>query len=270
MKQRKKNLDEENSRSSCFERSTTVSIPQFATKSRGRTMQVLILCLIALSYVESVVVECEFKNHKKYGYMCDVIDLRITSKDDRTVNVVIGDHLDDRTDSDVTVFNSTRFTVKYFPLELTSFFDNLEFVHIERANLSEVHSSDLQQFDDKLKKLWLGYNLIDILEADLFVFSPNLETISFYFNNLRFIDDGTFKGLEELFDLQLQNPCIDNYATTREDAVALIAEAELKCKNFAYLLKKYQEVTQAQFDKINQEMDAKLEEISSRCQCGSP
>lgn len=78
-------------------------------------MKALIVCLIALcgSYAESVAVHCEFIVGY-YGYKCEVKSLRITSKDDRSINEVTGEHLSGKNDSDVKWFESINHKVHFF------------------------------------------------------------------------------------------------------------------------------------------------------------
>lgn len=241
-------------------------------------MKVSILCLIALFefslYVESVVVDCEFKDDASLGYYCGVKTLNISSKDDRTITEVTGEHFSGKTNSDVKTFYSDHQIVKFCPLGLATFFTNLKSFRINAATLSEIHSSDLKQFGDKLTGIHMGNNLIEILEADLFQFNPNLDHISFFNNKMRHVDDGTFRGLPKLTHLRLNggNICINKHATARSTVIPLITEIELKCKDFAFVRSKnHQEVSQVQLDELNAkisqqnatilEMKAQLDEM---------
>lgn len=238
-------------------------------------MRVLILCLIAIcglsKYVESASVFCEFKESSSYGYECEVKYLTITSKEDRTITEAIGYHASGKNNRDVKYFHSINHIVKFFPLGLATIFNNLENVYIHISQLSEIHSSDLKQFGDKLKKLWLTYNAIEVLESDLFQYNPNLNYIDFISSKIKHIDDGTFRGLEQLSQLYLNGglPCIDKGATTRSDVITLITEAEIKCKDYTSMLNKHKEETRAQLDEMNKKLlqqDAKL----LKCRCESP
>lgn len=222
-------------------------------------MKIFVLTLIALCslnfYTESAAVVCEYLD-SPFGYSCKVKYLKITSKNDRIITDVIGDHQSEKTLSDVVYFNLTQNIVKFFPLELASFFKNLKTIQIIQASLSELHSSDLQQFGDKLEDLWLIRNKIDILEADVFKFNPNLENLQLYGNNLRYIDENAFRGLEKLHDLHLQggNPCLSylkKFAENRTAVVSLLAEIKPKCKDYSYVFQKYRETYQTQIDVLN-------------------
>lgn len=207
-------------------------------------MKILVLCLIALyglsHYVESVAVFCEFKDDKEKGYKCEVKYMKITSKEDRTITDVTGDHLNGNTFAEVVYFDSDHNTIKFFPLELKTFFKNLVNVRIVNATMSEIHSSDLHQFDEQLMNLWLSDNEIEFIESDLFQFNENLNVISFYNNKLRHIDNGTFGELKKLVKLRLDgNSCIDKIAHNRNSVIDLIPEAELDCKDYPYMVKYY-------------------------------
>lgn len=199
-------------------------------------MKVSILCLIALcglsSHVESVAVRCNFEEGSD-GYECEVKSLTITSKNDRTITQVFGYHQRGKSHSDIKHFNCDNQAVNFFPYGLTNFFKNLENVKVSTSSrLNEIYSSDLRQFGDKLKTLWLSNNAIEVLEADLFQFNPNLEYLGFHRNKIYYIYDGAFRGLEKLKHLELHgNICINKYATDRSDVIALFSEAEMNCKN---------------------------------------
>lgn len=224
-----------------------------------------LFAILSSSFIDSVIVLCKYEDHKSYGYKCVVKYLNISSKEDQTITDVIGDHRNGRNNSDVKYFNANEQIVKYFPLNLSSIFNNLETILINNANLSEIHSSDLQQFGENLKHLYLNDNSLEILEADLFQFNPNLKKIYLNRNKLKFIDDGAFRGLKKLIQLYLNgNLCMNKDADKRSNVKALIPEAEKKCKNYAFMLRKLQRDTRAQFDEFNREMKTKF----LKCQCG--
>lgn len=197
-------------------------------------MKVLILSLIALSLLsrnlEGVELFCEFKN-SDFGYMCNVKYLNITSKDDRTITNVTGNHEGGKSNNDIKFFSSQQHNVHFFPFDLAKYFNNLEIVQIKAANSFKIHNSDLQQFGGKLKQLWLEENSIEILQDGLFKFNSNLEGIDLNTNKINKIERGTFSGLEKLTTLYLHggNPCIDKYAFRRNDVINLISDAEYKC-----------------------------------------
>lgn len=227
-------------------------------------MKFFIFCLIFVStlnfYVESVVVFCEFKVDNSYGYSCTVKYLKITSKDDRTITDVIGDHLSGRGHSDVTFFDSVNHVVKFFPLKLASAFKNLQYIEIEKGTLSELHGSDLKQFGATLKNLWFGGNAIKVLEEDLFSFNPNLQYVNFDNNKIKHVDPETFTSLEKLSILKIDgNPCIQRSVTTRNDVINLITEIDDKCKDFPFMLKKFANSIQEQLS----EMRAKVAEVDN-------
>lgn len=179
-------------------------------------MRVFIFLLIALCqlsyYVESITLECKFEESTSFGYTCEVEFITITSKIDRTITEVTGNHENNNKNDDVKYFKAQNQNVEFFPLELTKIFKNLESVEISESNLSEIHSSDLQQFGEKLKELTMGSNKIKIIEADLFKFNENLESIDLAFNQIYFIESQVFNGLDKLTKLYLdENSCIDGF-----------------------------------------------------------
>lgn len=180
-------------------------------------------------YVESNAVDCEFGNIGSFGYQCYVKSIKITSKDNRTITNVTGDHQYEKSNNDVMFFNSQNHIMQFFPLELTKFFNNLKSVRIVTANMSEINCSDLKQFGENLTRLFLSSNVIKILEKDLFKFNKNLTSIDFYRNKLTKIHDGVFDGLN-LTSLYLNdNPCINEYADNGTDVVAFSKRAYEQC-----------------------------------------
>lgn len=250
-------------------------------------MKFSIFCLIAvcglLNYVESVTVDCDFMVDIDYGYKCFVKSYIMSYAGDRIINKVTGDHQKGKSNRDVLYFDSRHIVIYLFPHGLTTIFDNLETIFLETAQINEIHSSDLRQFGAKLKNFWMSNNQIESLEADLFQYNKNLQWISFYGNKLRQIDNGTFRGLEELNILRIDhgNPCVESYAQSRSAVIALIDEAEYKCKDHTYIVSNKQlkaqfDIILTNFDKLKEinhglnatilEMNFKLEQMSEKMQ----
>lgn len=222
------------------------------------------LLLISLAVlIDGVVVFCDFKNGSAYGYQCHVKYLQIKSKLDRTITDVAGDHLSGKSNDDVKFFNCVNHVVKYYPLNLTNTFKNLETVSIYNATLSEIHAEDLQQFGGKLKKFWNQYNVIEVLEADLFKFTPNVELVSFSSNKIKHVDDGVFRDLKKLSALYLGGNLCNYTANNRTSVLDLVPKIEGTCKDYAYMLEKHQAMMQIKFDEIHQKLF--LMEINCRC-----
>lgn len=227
-------------------------------------MKFLIIALILHLTIttESIVVFCDFKEGHSYGYQCSVKYLQITSKDDRMVTDVAGDHLSGKTNDHVKFFSSVNHVVKFYPLNLANIFKNLETVSIYNATLAEIHSEDLKQFGGKLRKLWNQINAVEVLEADLFQHNPNLELISFSKNKIKHVDDGVFENLMKLSSFYLGGISCNYAGNNRTTVIEMIPQIESKCKDYSYMLWKHQEATQAQLN----EMSERLNLLEVKCQ----
>jgi Leucine-rich repeat (LRR) protein len=144
-------------------------------------------------------------------------------------------HEDGKNNEDVKDFSSFDENVKYFPLNLGNFFNNLESVKITRGGLKEISGEDLKQFGEKLKKISLETNEIQKVEKILFENNKNLEIILLGENKIKIIEKEAFGGLEKLTKLSLEdNPCTsdsDRAMSDREAVEYLISEVEKKCKS---------------------------------------
>lgn len=210
----------------------------------------------------NISISCEFEIYETTIYACNSKGWQIKSLDNRTVVNVTGNHLKGKTNDDVKYFKSDGNFVKYFPLDLTSFLRNLENVEITNSSLVEVKSSDLQQFGANLKTFWPLHNMIEVLEADLFKFNPNLEKISFFDNRIRHVEDGIFTNIKNLWRLRFDNNlCISDFAINKTAITKLVYEVERKCKDVAYIMRKYHEISMAKLDKIS----AKIDGMETKC-----
>lgn len=200
-------------------------------------MKIFLVFLIAtflnFEKVESIQFECEYAVNLLSEYYCEAKELEITSRDDRTITEISGNHEDGKFNEDVKYFSCEEQTVNFFPLQLSIFFPNLERVEIKNSNLLEVQSSDLRQFRGNLDEIWLDNNQLEVLEANLFKFNPNLNEIHLNNNKIKHIEDGAFNGLKKLQSLFLRgNPCVDNFVWgNKTELLSFIPEVERKCKD---------------------------------------
>jgi predicted nuclease with TOPRIM domain len=197
---------------------------------------ILIITSIFFNLSQSVTIDCDFEDWGHDGYACKLKNLQlITSKSDREVKKVQGQHLNDKGDDDVKYFYSYGSEINFFPRGLTKHFKNLEKVEIRKANLQEISKNDLMEFGEKLKFLSFESNNLIFIESDLFEFNKNLEFIYLRYCGIRHIEDGSFDKLENLKSLYLSgNPCTSNEDETKEDrekVLKLIENVEKKCKD---------------------------------------
>ena len=134
--------------------------------------------------------------------------------------------------SHVAGFTAEDKNVQFFPRGLEQIFKNIKVICINKCQLKDVRQHDLKQFN-QLQYLSLEYNDIEILEANLFKYNPELQLIRFHDNKLVHIDANVFNNLWKLVHLELRsNPCISLDANNDRSAMQNIAEQlESKCKS---------------------------------------
>jgi Leucine rich repeat len=174
-------------------------------------------------------VKCQFQTEQGF-YQC--MAQNVTIKQQNTeVTGVTGKHKAGKTNDDVKYFRAYQSTIRYFPLGIDKQFKNIEKIFIVKVNMAEVHQSDLKPFT-KLTALSLGYNNIQVLEADLFKFNPKLAEIYLEGNKLKLVEGTAFNGLTSLNVLDLSgNLCITKSAQQRDAVTKLIDEAKRVCNN---------------------------------------
>lgn len=220
----------------------------------------LITLLSIFKAISGIVLVCDFKFQENVDYTCDVKYMRIKHKNDRTITEVFGDHLRMKNSDHVTHFSSKSNVIKFFPLNLKTFFKNLSSIRIENATLREIDSTDFQQFGGSLKSIWLSENYIEALESGLFVFNPNLSKLRFEGNKIKHVDDGVLSNLENLEELYfLENICYYGSGQSRHEVQMMVNEIELKCKDSTYMVKRYEAQLEELKDKMNR--------IEIECKC---
>lgn len=214
---------------------------------------------------KSLVIECGFSD-SYYGYKCIAKNLEITSKTaDRDVKRVYGSHLATKSADDVKFFYAAQMQINFFPQNLHKSLQHLETIQIKEANLKEVTSHDLRPFGDKLRNLWLGYNDIELIEADLFEFTPNIEWIYLERNKIKNVESGAFDGLAKLVKFNFEkNPCHGGEVSDKTGVSYLVADIEFKCQQTSYLLEKERARREGEVRELKEEI-RELRRIVGEC-----
>lgn len=140
----------------------------------------------------------------------------------------------EKTYDDVLWFWAVNSKFIHFPQNLTRFFKNVDYIHIN-AHIKNISKSDLEPFGSQLDVLNLPSNSIEIIDADLFDSNPNLSSISLSGNPLKIVAKGAFDKLEKLNTLSVsENFCFsghkDSYREYGRSAVLnLITLLETNC-----------------------------------------
>jgi hypothetical protein len=114
-----------------------------------------------------------------------------------------------------------------FPMNLETFFPNLEGIMINYGRLKEITQQNLMKFPN-LKHLNLDSNDIEVLEIDLFASNPLLKVIWFANNKLNSIADESLKNLVHLQDLDIRH-CLTQRLQSHADIISNLAQIHQKC-----------------------------------------
>jgi hypothetical protein len=182
------------------------------------------------------VIDCKYYDSPYSSYSCEVQNNPVTtSKDSRDITGIRGNHQSGKTDNDVIHFTIYGKTANFFPRGITKYFKNINYVSINNANLKKITKEDLKEFGDNLKKLYLSYHQIEVIEADLFIYNKNLQEIYITDNKIKHIETGAFDHLKNLEDLHLfDNPCTSSVIATalsRSVVIKVIQNVEKSCKD---------------------------------------
>lgn len=177
-------------------------------------------------------IKCKYEEN----YYCRVEEFPTRREGRQFIRDPFGIHLiDNRNNSrQITEVNRVIFdniTVKLFPRNLENCFVNLQEIFITFCGLKEIKGDDLKPFGEKLLKVFLNDNLIEVIESDLFAYNLNLKTINLADNKIKSIASETFKNLNHLETLNLKNNiCISDESEKDQNVTKnLILIIQEKC-----------------------------------------
>lgn len=118
----------------------------------------------------------------------------------------------------------------YLPINLGTFFKNLEILYVMKSNVSQLTNDDLTGLT-KLKLFDVSYNPITLLHHDFFKGHESIEIISFYDCELRIVEKGSLASLVNLKEGHFEfNPCINFRGDDESRLPALIREIHQNCQ----------------------------------------
>lgn len=164
----------------------------------------------------------------EWSYSC--FEARVFLGDSESLTYVTGNHLHNRGNEDVIVFQIDHEThLSRIPRGIENFFPDLVMIRWAGGVLTAVTADDLEPFVN-LQILVLSFNHIVSLDSDLFKHNQKLEFLSFDNNLLEHVGDGLLTGMNLLTDVFFRNnPCIDMYARTEEQMGKLKDALSLFC-----------------------------------------
>lgn len=207
---------------------------EFAGTEFAKVVLVLLGCFI--STVVPIPLNCNlytsgWGNSEGLYYTCKVTDLR-TESPNITVDNVIGNHLEGKTDDDVKHFvvdNSPN--MRYLPHGVGDFFRNLEEVYITNTSLEAITQSDLKQFP-VLEQLTLTQTQLKSLESGLFQYSTKLKVLDLSRNRINSIAPDVLRPLTDLAYVSLKNNvCIDIDMYLKNGVKRVVQEIIKRCQN---------------------------------------
>lgn len=188
-------------------------------KVKMKLLIILSVFICSLFSAIGVSIDCKFMELPNYGYICNVRYLKITSKLNRTLDAIFGEHLPGKTNNDVKFLDSINNEVNYLLLGVKKFLPNLIAVRFQNGNLMEITAADMAEYPSGLKKLWLAYNIIEKLPKGLFNSTPLIEELYLSGNKIQVVNRGVLTNLFNLKKIDFEvNPCTYGYA----DALTLV------------------------------------------------
>ncbi|KAG5679109.1 hypothetical protein PVAND_008701 [Polypedilum vanderplanki] len=160
---------------------------------------IFFLTILKFSSANFVTIVCSYCcDHANLSYTCSVQNLDVFTDDRVNIEKAIGEHVEGKTDDDVTTFRIYNpANLKYFPRNVNNVFKNLIGIVIKNSNLEEITSEDLKVFP-KLKLLELWFNQIKAISKGTFKFNPELEIIVLNNNKISVIEPKAFSNLPKL------------------------------------------------------------------------
>ncbi|KAG5667703.1 hypothetical protein PVAND_015674 [Polypedilum vanderplanki] len=160
---------------------------------------------------------------------CAIIDdLKVTSRN-YEFHSIVGNKDDSPKKENFTGIHIKNKVLNYFPSNLGELMPNLIGFSVESSKLMEITQNDLKAFT-KMQHLWIGVNLIKVIEKDLFKYNPDLIYINFRDNLIKKVDPKVFDNLYDLKHLIIvRNECIDGQANSYGQVKELSELVAEKC-----------------------------------------
>ena len=187
------------------------------------------------STVDAITLNCKFQMLSTYlgnQYAC-VADNFKTTFTDREVTETNGTHVTGKSNDDVKKLYIKKQHCPYLPLNIGSFFKNLEIYYVMNSHVKHLLNGDLDGLDN-LTVFDVSHNPIEQLGRDFFKGHSTIEKISFFDCHLKIIDVDALKPLVKLTKASFQyNVCIDTQAE-KYTMSSLNSKIKEKCHSANY------------------------------------
>lgn len=125
------------------------------------------------------------------------------------MTAITGQHEEIKSNDDVKQLMIKKQACPYLPLNIGSFFKNLEIFYVMNSNVYHLLKGDLEGLT-QLKIFDVSHNPIEQLGRDFFEGHASIEVISFYDCHLKLIDPTALDPLKNLSEAYFNmNSCID-------------------------------------------------------------
>lgn len=185
--------------------------------------KLLLVILSLLSVSEGLILNCIYSSSFTWTvanlYTCKASIVFVGNP--TNVTGVSLNHLEGKTNDDVTGLFISQSSMDLMPQNIEHFFPNLQSIIVERS-LVAINRQDIEVFPD-LKELNLFNNSITHINVDLFGSNPKLQSISFSFNPIQHVAHNVFDHLSDLEILIFWNTsCISQSAIENRKAVTAL------------------------------------------------
>lgn len=196
-------------------------------------ISILLVLIVFQVTTASIILDCKYSTQSWFPigsfYTCNAQLVQIGKTKD--VVGVSQNHESAMADQDVRALKVVNQMIDFFPEGIESSFGNLEVIHFAYVPIKSMMAEDLKPFP-KLKYFAVEFGQLSTINGDLFVYSPELQLVSFFSNKIESVGPGIFDRCPKLAFVYFQhNLCIKDYIDNDATAIQNIAkELSFKCQ----------------------------------------
>lgn len=175
-------------------------------------------------------IQCEFVDNKwtysgyhKNKYTCRIQGASITKRTE--ISKFIGEHVEGRSNKDVTAIVTDKSAFQYFPRNLHKIFPNLETLDFSKCGVLHITRNDLVGLEN-LEDFNLNKNKLSSLPSDLFT-GMNIRELRLQGNRIEFMSSEVLKPLGRLKYVDFRNNDSINTLFAPEDPSSVASLQEL-------------------------------------------
>lgn len=227
------------------------------------------LILSVLSFSSGVIIDCSYitTTWTTVGdaYTCEA---RVINHDTSTrlITGVSQNHASGKSNSHVKAIRVQFQTLSFFPENFNHFFANVRALTIGSTSGVKIMKNDLRQFP-QLEYFSFPNNSLQIVDGDLFAYTPNLKYINFQDNVLTNIGQGILSNYRYSNHIYFQrNVCINRNSQNGAEKVTLARELAFKCPAAPETVERFILEGSKHTARVNEITAAKIDPIKSSVQ----